>query len=492
MNDPKAIRRLSLFLAALVLLSFVPLLALAPYARPGMDDYWHGARAHAVWTETRSVGATVLEALRGAREIWFTWQGTYTDMFLSMIHPGVFSESLYWISPVMTLLIFSLSILYLFRVVLGDLLGLDRDRVRAVTSVFLLLCLWLLPDGAQGFYWHAGTCAYMWMLGLSFVSGALIVRGIRTGRIRYTFLSAMTSFLAAGGNYSTALVHLLLLLLACVFCLRKKIRAAALYVSVLAFVAGFALCLLAPGNWVRISGEPGIPLPIAVFHALLDTIKLLSEWTTVPFLLFEAAACALLLPVARRLPFSYTRPWIGWAGAYLLVAAGLSTFVYGYGETSSWVGRLFDVLFILYAALFLICLFWTWAHLASVFSSGPDKASARKPLILAAGLLAVTLFFGYGTYRYRPERYYDVTVAHIPPVSAAISLLNGDARGFAEEMDARLPVLYDDSVRDVVLNPLSHRPYLLFITDVQTNPDHFYSTFWAKFYGKDSVRLLHE
>ncbi len=75
MPDSNLIKRLSLFLAILVLISLIPLLALAPYARPAMDDYWHGARAHTVWMNTHSVTATVAEALRGACDIWFTWQG---------------------------------------------------------------------------------------------------------------------------------------------------------------------------------------------------------------------------------------------------------------------------------------------------------------------------------------------------------------------------------------------------------------------------------
>ncbi len=61
--------------------------------------------------------------------------------------------------------------------------------------------------------------------------------------------------------------------------------------------------------------------------------------------------------------------------------------------------------------------------------------------------------------------------------------------GRLDQLEDRLAQYQDESQRDVLLEPLREKPYLLYFEDVTEDPSHWRNRAAASFYGKDSVRL---
>lgn len=487
---------LALLLAFLV--SLVPLFAISAYDRPALDDYVHGQRTHEVWLSTHSVLSVLSEAVRVTVDTWKNWQGSFTDIFLSALQPGLFAESFYWIDPVITFLLFLMANLVFFYGFLHRLLGLDRWNTLSVALIQMTIALQLLPSPAQGFYWHCSTCAYIWMYSLTQILAVLLLKSYLNPKKRYAVITPIVAFFTAGCNFSTVLLVLVLFILYLLLLMVKKRREPVAFIAFFAFVAGFLLSVLAPGNAVRMAGY-GVDIgpAEAIIQSLFDSLHLMAEWTTVPFLLLEVLTLPFLYPVIQKCSFRFRYPLLMPLFTYLLVGVGLTPLIYGYGEISQWATRVFNLLFFLYAILFNLCLcyFVGWAR--RVFLNRAEHAAIDPnhpagvftPYIpWALGFFAaILLVFGYSSMQ--EESFYAFKLSHMSSVSAFFSLKNGEAQAFAKEMDARLPALTDASVTNPRFPPLKHKPYVLLIQDIDSNPGGWVNEMWAGYYRKDSVAL---
>ena len=90
----------------LLVLSVIPILWIAVYSRPFVDDYGYSAGTHRIWNETHSLIQVVAEIGNEIAEIYNTWQGSYSAIALFSIQPGIFSEKVYGFSTVILVGVF--------------------------------------------------------------------------------------------------------------------------------------------------------------------------------------------------------------------------------------------------------------------------------------------------------------------------------------------------------------------------------------------------
>ena len=69
-------------LLAVLFASIIPLVMAGAYDVPSNDDYSFAADAHVAYVNTGSVLQAIREAFRQAVTSYWTWQGTYSAIFL--------------------------------------------------------------------------------------------------------------------------------------------------------------------------------------------------------------------------------------------------------------------------------------------------------------------------------------------------------------------------------------------------------------------------
>jgi hypothetical protein len=88
--------------------------------------------------------------------------------------------------------------------------------------------------------------------------------------------------------------------------------------------------------------------------------------------------------------------------------------------------------------------------------------------------------------------YYAVTTYADPnaatSVSAARSLLNGEARQYKEQYEARLSV-YSSGEKNPEVAPLESKPNLIYLGDLSTDPGDYRNSAEAQWHGLDSITL---
>ncbi|MCR4587175.1 MAG: hypothetical protein K5682_02095, partial [Lachnospiraceae bacterium] len=204
-----------------ILLALLPLYRLTMYAIPRYDDYSYGIR---FWQNLRygfGLRAMWDAGFNTALESHYSWQGTYSSIFMMALMPGALGFEYYLLGPV--LLISSMTFCtFLMVCVLTKyfLKAAPADRI-LLSSIVTLALVELIHTAQQGFYWYNSGVHYTFMHSMFFllISVCVALSFSKNGIVSVLLCLAgmILSFICAGANYVTCLQGLLFLVSACVY-----------------------------------------------------------------------------------------------------------------------------------------------------------------------------------------------------------------------------------------------------------------------------------
>jgi hypothetical protein len=480
-------KRLTVIFAALFALSLLPLLVLAFYNHPGVDDFANGAPTRAAYLETHSIAAVIAAAARFTVEVYDTWQGSYAAQLLFSLHPAFYlGEGLYSLTTfVMLSMLIGATFFFLHALIVG-VLGLGRQCVALVALPLLFVSIQSVPYPVESFYWYTGSMYYTFFHGLLLFLLGLCLRLYQTPPSpsfwRKTAFAALLCVAIGGGNLVTGLAAVLLLLAltaACFFFRRPLYQRIVFAALLLLLLAAFLVNVAAPGNAVRqdFVGDPGANRAVTAIllslYVAVYNIPLWLDWRVLSLLLFLAPA---YYRMAGEIKFSFKYPLLVAASSFLLYAAMYAPTLYALGYMGP--GRVRNIIY--YALLLLV--FLNYIYLLGWLARRPlanKSLAAYMPYVASVSALVFLL-----ASLLSPRPYVAYT--------AAACLLDGSARQYSAETKERYRILHDDRIKQVHLAPLSVYPELLFLHlegDLSTDPDNEKNRGMAAFYQKEYVVL---
>lgn len=497
--EPHALVAIAAVLAFALVVALGIMVAISFFDHSYADDWHYGVDAHLALEAGRGVFGAVAAAAQEVVDTYFSWQGTYSAIFLMALQPGVFAEELYGLGAVFIIVALVLATAYASSVVVRDLLGAPPAVWVALTCLVLLLQTQLLPSPVEGFWWYNSAIYYTFYHALMLVAAALSVRIVRgrtrrgpIGRAglvgRAMGLTLLTAILA-GGNFVTGLVAGTALFAATVACIaRGNRRGFALVPALVVFAAGFALSMAAPGNVERqVSQFPGDNL--GVFMTLLRSafagVEYIVLWTNGLFVLALALAVPVMVWAARRSACSFALPGVPAVASVLLFMASFAPTFYSMGTVGP--GRVQNIRYDLFVVLAFLCIGWfcgwcvrrlersgrtaavPWKRLGRVWPA--YTALMFAVLAPMVGALAID------------ERHRDDLVS----ISAASSLISGEAQEYDDQVWARITTLTESPSADIQVPFYTVGPKVLFMGDIRDNMDNYINFRLAQWYGRDSV-----
>ena len=474
--------------------STLPLYVISFYNHPYYDDYGFSADVRVVWKETGSMGQVLATALNSAREVRQSWQGTYTGTILSNVQPGVFSESLYFLTTFFLLTAFLLCFGFFLKTVFGDRLGLSGAETAILISLTLTLLVQFMPDPDEAFFWFNGGVGNTFIYALLALSLGLcarlwhMVRGVKAAGTIIAL--GLITVLLGGGSYGGGIFGLGLyaLLTAAAFCKKNPWRWVYGALSA-AFLLCFFYSVSAPGNMVR-SVQIGYHVSVgeAVLQAFYYGIGVGAGYVRLPLVGVTLLLIPFFAKAARRSSYQFAHPLAVLGAGVCLYCAQFAPPLYGGvfiggGRIVNTYYQSFVVMWLLYA--FYLTGFalrkWDGALFKGAFALSP--AAGYRFVLVCCCLLAV----GCLAYQ-RPQ---DVLPGpqNMAGGSAALSLLRGEAQTYHREMQAREALLNDETRPRITLAPLSAVPEI-FMKDLLT-PDAPYDVRPAlqNYYGKEAIAL---
>lgn len=480
-------RTLAILAVAALTVSLVPLLVLGFYNHPCADDYNYGLYA----AQAVRAGGSPLEVLAAAgrktAETYQNWQGTFSAIFLMALHPAVFGEQWYVITPFLMLGSLVFSTFFFLKCLCVQRLGMERSHWVILSCCLCFFCVQFAPSAFEGFYWYNASLFYTFFYGVCLCCYGLLLKFLYAEKRRSAILelsgAAFLSIVIGGGNYPAALLSFLLLAAALVFSIGKRLPLSRRLGTALCLVlegTAFLISVFAPGNAVRQGKFDSHPGAVeAVCKALLSSVQKVMEYTTLPFLLGLLLLAPILYRCASGVKFSFPCPLLAPLAVVCILGVEMTPPLYA--MTSLGAQRIHDLYYYTYCLLMTAALFYLCGWLSHRYSvlKVSEKGKDRFPgfaLGVAALLFALLLFSpGFGS---------------INCVSAAVSVKNGVAQEYDRQMRARLALYLDPAVKDVVMEPLTMRPPLFASWSPGTtdDPENVTNQRLAKFYDKNSVR----
>ena len=441
-------------MAILFALMLIPLMAIAFYNYPADDDFPYTVDASAAWVQTRSIGA-VLSAIIG--KIVHSYQNSF-GLFMHPLYNStnalIFGIVGYFLAMV------CLSVGYLLKGVVRGLLNASRSAFWIVYAAVMILVLQFMPSIGEGVFWHSGSNHTFSAMMLFVLLGLLARCHFEQSRLRAAWRIACITFTCACAGaveYSTMLGGTVLLVLLAVWAFRAGSRSWKYLIYTLCVMAVVIVIFsLSPGNAKRQSmvGEPINPVS-AVMISVMDSFDLAGKWLS-PQLF---AMLMLIVPVMwkplKESSFRFAHPLLMFITCYGLYSAALVPGVfstYGYGT-----GRYMNVLYFYFLFVMVGSVLYfegsliRWlekqeGELAQAFA----KASFRR--FSALYLVLCVFFLAMGGFAH--------TIMNTSSLSAAKSILNGEAAHFRAEMAEREEYIRVTDSDETAVDPIVIRPYV--------------------------------
>lgn len=472
--------------AALVI-SLVPLLVLGCYNHPCADDFNYGLYAAQAVGSGESILGVLAAAARKTAETYENWQGTFSAVFLMALHPAVFSEKIYFLTPVLMIGSVLFGTFFFLHTVCVQRFSMPRSHWVILSCVLGFFSIQFAPDAYEGFFWYNGSLFYTFFYGVCLCCYALLLKFFYESRrgksIAELCGAALLAFFIGGGNYPTALLSCLVFAAAVGFALLKKLPKSKSFGAALCLVleaAAFLVSVLAPGNSVRQDKFVTHPGAVeAVLAALLSAVQKILEYTTLPVVLGILLLLPIFLHTAKKMKFSFPLPIL--APLAMICILGVEMTPPYYAMSHLGAKRIHDLYYYTYWLLLAATVFYLcgwFAHHCNIKLDGKHNHRLSGGYVLGVTALLCLAVVCSPSFK------------EIHCVSAAGDLLNGTAKEYDRQMDERVAILQDPAVTDAVLSPITTAPEIFreFGYVLNEDPEYLTNQRVAAFYGKSSVR----
>ena len=213
-----------LFYTVLVLfvLVLLPMLALTICNMPGADDFVYAYETVHAWRQTHSVLAVLQSAVRKTVSTYFSWQGTFSAVFLFTLQPAIWGEKWYALTTYILLTSLLGGTLYFTHTLLYRLAGATKKQAALAGMVLGVAFTQMVPNPMEGFYWWNGAVLYTFFFGPALVLYAKLAWTLfgsdgldRPSRRMLRLLDlSLLSVIVGGSSYPLILLTALLYVLA--------------------------------------------------------------------------------------------------------------------------------------------------------------------------------------------------------------------------------------------------------------------------------------
>lgn len=474
-----------IFLILFVIL-MIPIVYLGKYDFMKADDFSYGSSAHRMFVQTGSVFQAFLGALESVKTGYYTWQGTFSSIFLMSFYPSVFDYRFYKLVPALMVSIITITCLIVSYTLIYRLLGQRKKSLFLLTGIILsLLMIERMYSVPPAIYWYNAACHYVIAECSLFVLACVyILIGISDSVVKNTVLLLISLLLAVetgGSNYATILMAgVSLTTLFVIILLKNKKKALWLIPSLIVFFVCLFINVTAPGNSLRGARFAGIG-PI---QSILMSFKSVFDFSIIWMDFYTVIVLIMLIPIlykcVSKTSFKFKYPYLVFVYSICVIATGFTSSYYALGDAG--LSRTQNAIKMLWQVLLIVNEGYVIGYIRSKFvaKKSSDPISEKKiPLVIF--LTGITLilvqpavFLGLGT---------------IPSYTSLAYLTGGHAESYWNVCMERLTILEDPSIEEAELRDFVSKPFYLYVSDIRSSSDYWENEAMAKYFGKKTVVL---
>lgn len=477
------------------LISLIPILYLAGYARPSGDDYGYSMYTHAAWLDTHSLSEVFKAAVYTVKTMYMTWNGDWFTVFLFSLMPEVFVPYSFWIVPWFMVSITVLGTTAFLYYVLVKIGGIGWEYAVILDAMILLATFQFIPSTAIGMYWYVGSMHYMVPHAVALLALIFGFRYYRSRKIRNIVYASLCMFMVGGSSYFSSLLVFMVYAVMMALFFRKRKDVLYLLIPFLIGAAGFIVQCVSPGNKVRGGESFGFHLSDAfltvlqsLWQGLAVTVVYLREKTFIYVIFLLCAVFGWTALLQRKGGFRFRYPLLFVIFMYGIYSAMYAPAIYSAVDVSLGPDTMVYLTFLLAVLLSILYVEgWMIQKLRERGKSGNNRINkilldvgeyrlkAGLPLLLLAAALTL---FSVGSLRdCVDKRVYDY-------------VSSGQAGDFRKQIASQMEILLDDSVREAYLVPINDDQGPLMHMPVTEDETAFTNWVVKEFYRKDKVVMI--
>ncbi len=495
-------RNLCVVLTFLYVLSIIPMIIIGYYNWPSVDDFSMALQPHQTFVQTGNFFATIWSAFTKTIYIYNNWVGYFFSSFLTCLSPSIFGERWSALNAIIVLGMLTYGVMYLFDALFHRVWKMEGHMVYGLSMLTLLMIVQSMENGttrAEAFYWWSGAINYTFMFGLSLVWIGMIFRyiyesdGLSTVKRTLRLVRiCVLGFLLGGSNYMTALVmavcsalglFILLMIRLGKFELKGNGNVKWLWTAFVCQLIGLVVSAVAPGNRIRGTSMGNInPIKVVLrsYYSVLDIcVNDMMRWEV---LLVLVIAAVIAWKMAEKMEFELHHPMVFAFFSFSMMSCCVAPPLYAVGNADA--PRIRSTMWMQFLVMLVVTVVYYACWIRQNINKAKEHDKERFSTVSSTLITVVVLFilFGSALSIVVNPHYYSTT-------SAIVDLVSGDAKQYLAEKEQRMEVFDDDSVKDVVFEPHTVTPELLFQSDIYEDATLWENTIVATYYGKDSVRV---
>lgn len=486
-------KKLAVVSGLILLMSLLPILYLAPYARPSGDDYGYSALTHAAWLDTHSLAEVFKAGVTTVKNMYQTWNGDWFTVFLFSLMPEVFAPNTFWIVPyiMVGITVLATTVFIYYIVVKVGKMGWEYAVI--FDSLILFVSFQFIPSTAIGMYWYVGATHYMLPHAAALLALVFGFRYYQRKRTRDIVYASLCMFMVGGSSYFSALLVFMVYAVMMFLFFRKRKDILYLLFPFIIGAIGFIFQCISPGNAGRAGESFGFHIGDAfatIGQSLwlgITTIGIyFREKTFIFIVLLICGVFGWQALLKRKSEFTFRYPLLFVIFMYGIYSAMYAPAVYAAVDVSKGPDTMVYLTFLLSALLSILYVEgWMIDKLKKSDGAGrihkiltaPDeyRRKAAAPILLAAILLTV---FNISWFADSVDKQvYDY-------------VSSGQADDFREQTWTNMQILLDDSIKEAYLVPINDDQGPLMHMPVTADENAF--TNWAvkEFYRKDKVIMI--
>ena len=470
--------------------ALIPLYRLTLYTIPRYDDFSYGLN---LWKAQRyGYGLrTIIEAgYQTALGFHYSWQGTYSSIFMMAQMPGALGFEYYFIGPVLLITSLVVSVFFLSMVLTGHYLNGDlSDRIifSVIVTLTLIECIY---TAQQGFFWYNSGVHYVFMHSLMFIMTGLLVICADAKklpvRILLGILITALSFVCAGANFVTCIQGILILSGFIVIILITSPSKVIYYLpGFFVYTIGLRLNLKAPGNANRQASYQGYGALKSVLESLkagFTNIWKFSGWFVLILLVMSVPVIWMMV---KKTDHRFRLPGLFTVLSYCFYCTGYTSSFYSMGNAGlsrTWIAVCFSFQLLLFANL----VYWLG------YISHNEKIMNALCRVLKGGMKHYVLYYGLMAVFMLTAFHFTVDkIGAVSSFGAYYYVHTGEAYAFHEEFLERVRLIEEADHESVVTVPeYGYMPWFLINRDISDDPSAEENRIMAEYFGVRGIMTV--
>ena len=434
------------------------------FAYPQTDDFCY---SHI----SRSMGF-----IKTQYHVYVTWSNRFTSTALLSINPLVY-KSLTGYKLVFAIFILAqlASIFILTDALTKKMLTWQEKLIFALSLLFAFLDQ--MDDLRSGLYWMSGVITYQVSETLMFLFIALflfISQDQKSDNLLNKSVVIILAILLGGTN---EIVMALVLLITTLFIMNsyavKKIINPFQAATFIAVVTGSCICLLAPGNFNRISEyHDRKNIFITAWNALNSALTSIEVWITSPLTLILMAMVLFAVTSKPQLRILFGGFKIAISACLLLFLIFLCFFIPYWGTGMYPQNRVLNMTYLFFLIGWMINLAIIFAHYGETLLHLINKIPIKTGGIFVAAFMIALFCFGTSNF-----------------MLVSKDLLSGESIRYNAQMRQRESQVINSDKDTCTLENITSTPRSLFFYFIGQDKDYWVNGCYATYFGKKSVAL---